>query len=56
VEFTGKPEQNGGNAGVAAAGEALICREIVVERGEIKIRLPVGATRTDLALAIQALG
>jgi transposase-like protein len=57
VELTGKPEQNGGNAGTAfvATGEALISREIVVERGEIKIRLPVGVTRTELALAIQAL-
>jgi transposase-like protein len=57
VELAGEPEQNEGNIGTAlvAAGEALISREIVVERGEIKIRLPAGVTRTELALAVQAL-
>jgi transposase-like protein len=58
VELIGRPEQNGGSAGTGfvAAGEVLISRETVVERGEIKIRLPAGVTLAELTLAVQAPG
>jgi transposase-like protein len=57
VELAKKPERARRNAGTAlvAAGEALVCRELAVERGDIRVRLPAGATRAELALVIAAL-
>ncbi|MDR0720948.1 MAG: hypothetical protein LBF78_15055 [Treponema sp.] len=54
MELGKKPERAGGNAGTApvAAGEALVCRELAVERGDIRLRLPAGATRAELARVI----
>jgi hypothetical protein len=57
VELGKKPERAGGNARTAliAAGEALVCRELAVERGDIRVRLLAWATRAELALVITAM-
>jgi hypothetical protein len=44
-----KEKGDWGTALEAAAEEALIGRELRVERGDLAIRLPRGATRTDSA-------
>jgi transposase-like protein len=56
VELAAPTEEGScGTALVTAAEEALIGRELRVERGDLAIRLPRGATRAELAAALQAL-
>jgi transposase-like protein len=54
VELSEKPGP-GGRA-LFAVTKTLMCRETVVERGEVRIRLAPGATRAELTLVVQALG
>jgi transposase-like protein len=56
VELAAPTEQGRAGTALVAAGEAQICRELAVERGGVTIRLPCGATRAELAVALQALG
>jgi transposase-like protein len=55
VELATKMEQGRCGTALVAGEEGLIGRELRVERGDLAIRLPRGATRAELAVALQEL-
>jgi transposase-like protein len=57
IEISGKIEKEAIDSEkvLISAGNTPIIREMVVERGDITIRLPLGVTQAELAFVIQAL-